>query len=71
MAVPGVGGDEVFDKFFDDGMGGIVGGELGEVLGGFEGDHGVFLRVVGTKKPAEPGGSAGEVKGVWGCLLRG
>lgn len=36
-----VGRDELLDEFLDDGVGGIIGGELADVFGGFESDHGL------------------------------
>jgi hypothetical protein len=41
-------------QFTDYEIGRAVGFEIFPVFGGFEGDHGISPRIVGTKKPAEP-----------------
>ncbi|TNG03608.1 MAG: hypothetical protein EP297_00235 [Gammaproteobacteria bacterium] len=48
-----VGRDEAFDEFFDGGVGGIIGREFGEVVGGLERDHMCGPPLMGNKKPAE------------------
>jgi hypothetical protein len=50
MSLPGVGTEQILDQFLDDGIRGVVGGELVEVMRGFESFHEVSLLYVGHKK---------------------